>query len=398
MTEAGHAGEPPGSDVVERRIARFERLYREQLAFVWGAARSLGVGDAAVPDVVQEVFITAYHRIDHLDPQVSPRAWLYTVARRVAFRVRRSAARGVRRESALRQLPQRNEPHAREEAAIDLACLLDELDDPQREAFVMADLLGMTGPEMADQIGVPLDTVYSRLRLARGRLQRVAQANTIERAIHHARRPPDPQQSRRSWAALLVALPRATAWLSAIGLGKLGLAGATVVLVIAAGIDRTPDAPVTPAAQRDDPPALAQQREPAPAATVPGGDAIAAAPTISAPPTMPASREAPPAIVRTPARTTVTAARPTPTAGIDAEIVALERASTCLDRHEAADALAIVDGDVARNAALADVRGSLRARALCELGRRDDARRELARLRAAHPDSHAVLKVRCDPS
>ena len=45
--------------------------------------------------------------------------------------------------------------------------LLGELGPPKREVFVLAELEEMTVPEIAEAIGVPLNTAYSRLRAAR---------------------------------------------------------------------------------------------------------------------------------------------------------------------------------------------------------------------------------------
>jgi RNA polymerase sigma-70 factor (ECF subfamily) len=45
--------------------------------------------------------------------------------------------------------------------------LLGELDPLKREVFVLAELEEMTAPEIAEAIGIPLNTAYSRLRVAR---------------------------------------------------------------------------------------------------------------------------------------------------------------------------------------------------------------------------------------
>jgi RNA polymerase sigma-70 factor (ECF subfamily) len=45
--------------------------------------------------------------------------------------------------------------------------LLAKLDEPKREVFVMVEILGMTVPEVAQALDMPLNTAYSRLRLAR---------------------------------------------------------------------------------------------------------------------------------------------------------------------------------------------------------------------------------------
>ena len=94
--------EPARPDATPLR--RFHDLYRGEFAFVWSAAQHLGVAPGAVADVVQDVFLTAYRRLDHLRFEVSPRAWLFGVTRRVASRYRRGAARLARRHAAFAEL------------------------------------------------------------------------------------------------------------------------------------------------------------------------------------------------------------------------------------------------------------------------------------------------------
>jgi len=55
-----------------------------------------------------------------------------------------------------------------------LDALLAELDDAQREVFVLADLHDLSAPEIAEITGANLNTVYSRLRLARQSLAAAA--------------------------------------------------------------------------------------------------------------------------------------------------------------------------------------------------------------------------------
>jgi RNA polymerase sigma-70 factor (ECF subfamily) len=48
-----------------------------------------------------------------------------------------------------------------------LYTLLEELDEPKRDVFVMAELDELTVPEIAEILDIPLNTAYSRLRAAR---------------------------------------------------------------------------------------------------------------------------------------------------------------------------------------------------------------------------------------
>jgi RNA polymerase sigma-70 factor (ECF subfamily) len=60
-----------------------------------------------------------------------------------------------------------HEQMARSEAVVLLHKLLDELDDEKRAVLVLADLEQMAAPEIAEALGVNVNTVYARLRAAR---------------------------------------------------------------------------------------------------------------------------------------------------------------------------------------------------------------------------------------
>jgi RNA polymerase sigma-70 factor (ECF subfamily) len=53
--------------------------------------------------------------------------------------------------------------------------LLDGLDERKREVFVLSEILEMSGREIAETTGVPMNTVYSRLRAAREEFDAAAQ-------------------------------------------------------------------------------------------------------------------------------------------------------------------------------------------------------------------------------
>jgi hypothetical protein len=54
-----------------------------------------------------------------------------------------------------------------------LCRLLDELDAPKREVLMLAELEDMTVPEIAEAVGIPLNTATSRLRVARQRFNQL---------------------------------------------------------------------------------------------------------------------------------------------------------------------------------------------------------------------------------
>jgi RNA polymerase sigma-70 factor (ECF subfamily) len=156
---------------LRRQLAR---IYREHHPFVWRSLARLGVPSSSVADAVHDVFVVAGRRLDEFEGRSSMRTWLFAIAIRVAKSCRRDASREQQRKRSWFRLSSRTEqPHARTDAACTLDALLDHLDDTKRAVFIMAELEGMTAPEIASALGIKPATVYSRLRLARAELQRV---------------------------------------------------------------------------------------------------------------------------------------------------------------------------------------------------------------------------------
>ncbi len=224
-------------------MSRFDRLYKENFRFVWAAALRCGTPASCLEDVVQDVFATAYRRLDELSWEVSARGWLYGVTRRVAFRYRRTAARVARRRATLAAAGHRvARPHDRADATLALDGLLDRLHRTQRDVFEMAELLGMSSPEIAAELGVPLNTVYSRLRLARARLLKLAGSpHALDRQLGStkAAQQPDAGQARRTRAALAAVLGSATAKLGPGIAAAFKLATAPVLALVVVGIGYT---------------------------------------------------------------------------------------------------------------------------------------------------------------
>lgn len=59
---------------------------------------------------------------------------------------------------------------------------LAELDPKQAEVFYLAEVEGLTAPEIAAALEIKLNTVYARLRLSRERFERALRRNTVWRS------------------------------------------------------------------------------------------------------------------------------------------------------------------------------------------------------------------------
>jgi RNA polymerase sigma-70 factor, ECF subfamily len=147
-------------------FSQFRGLFEAEFGYVCRALRRLGVREGDLEDVAQELFITVYDNIADYDSARPLRPWLLSFSLRFAANYRRLARHGGIQEEDMRAL-RRSSNDAPAEARDMVLRALETLEFDRRAVLVMHDLEGWTAPEIAAEIGVPLNTVYSRLRLAR---------------------------------------------------------------------------------------------------------------------------------------------------------------------------------------------------------------------------------------
>jgi RNA polymerase sigma-70 factor (ECF subfamily) len=163
----------PKADTGEGRIGT-ETLFRAHAAFVAGFLYRLGIPQADVDDLVQEVFLIAHRKGGYVPGAGQPRTWLGAIALRVARSGHRS--RNRRRESgddglALFEAQGKDPAEALElrNSIERVQRALDTLDLEHRAAFVLYEIEGEACENIAAAFDVPIGTVYSRLHHARKR-------------------------------------------------------------------------------------------------------------------------------------------------------------------------------------------------------------------------------------
>jgi RNA polymerase sigma-70 factor (ECF subfamily) len=160
------------------REVKFRAMYDTHVDFVWRNLRRLGVPTAEADDRAQEVFVIAHRRFDQFEDRGhGPRAWLFQIVLRVASDARRHRRRhpedpdGGVAEARESTEPQQTAELARREALDCLDRALATIDVNRRAVLVLHEIEEMTAPEIADVLNIPLNTVYSRLRVARVELE-----------------------------------------------------------------------------------------------------------------------------------------------------------------------------------------------------------------------------------
>jgi RNA polymerase sigma-70 factor (ECF subfamily) len=171
------------------RRARFEALYAAHGRGVLAYALRRTTQPADAADVLAEVFVVAWRRLDDVPEGADARLWLYGVARRVLANQRR----GTRRRGALgARLAEGLVEHVAPDPAETLGtaaavrAALAGLPEGDREVLLLAGWEGLTAPQIAVVLDVPPATVRTRLHRARGRL-RVIYAEHLPSAGHGGR-------------------------------------------------------------------------------------------------------------------------------------------------------------------------------------------------------------------
>ncbi|NND37214.1 MAG: sigma-70 family RNA polymerase sigma factor [Gammaproteobacteria bacterium] len=135
-----------------------------------------GVAPAAADDILQEVMLAVWNKAKLFDPKkAAPSTWIFAIARNKRIdRIRRETKPDLDPEEPSLQ------PSAPDAADDDLmhgqhktavAAALTELPEDQRICIELSFMKGLSHGEIAGQLGLPLGTVKSRIRLAFGRLR-----------------------------------------------------------------------------------------------------------------------------------------------------------------------------------------------------------------------------------
>ena len=166
------------------QASSFEEIMRTHTPRVWRSLRYLGVSDAELPDASQEVFLVVHRRLREFRGEASLGTWIYAICCRVAKASRRRAA--ARRDAPMAE-PPLGTIDADQESALQLerarhrlTQALDELPENQRDIVVLHELEELSMRQVAQVLDCPLFTAYSRLRLARKKLEQLLMRTDAE--------------------------------------------------------------------------------------------------------------------------------------------------------------------------------------------------------------------------
>ena len=160
--------------------ARLARMFADYHVTVWRSLRRRGLSPDEAADATQETFMIALGRLADI-PQDSERAFLMGTARRVALTLGRKTVRWELDDDMDQRIS--NARDAGDEHADLQLCdvALSKLSPELAETFVLYEIEGLSSPEIAALLEMPLGSVASRLRRAREQFREVV--TRIERGM-----------------------------------------------------------------------------------------------------------------------------------------------------------------------------------------------------------------------
>lgn len=172
MTKTADPGAPTSdTDDVALALAgdtrAFERLYRRHVVRIHSLCRRM-VGPELAEDVVQDVFIRAWDKLELFGGKSAFGTWLYRLAINVCL-ARRTKA-GKRRDRFKRDeiaMARARSPKQRPDARMDLDRAIDRLPPRAKQVFVLHDVEGYRHREIGELLGISTGTSKSQLHEAR---------------------------------------------------------------------------------------------------------------------------------------------------------------------------------------------------------------------------------------
>jgi RNA polymerase sigma-70 factor, ECF subfamily len=153
---------------------RFEAVFEAEFSYVWTSLRRLGVYERDAEDVAHELFLEVFRRFAHYDPTRPIRPWLFAFAFRFASDYRRLSRHRVEvlaEHEAEEPFPPADEVLIAKDAQRMILAALEKIDVDRRAVFILHELDECPMSEIAKTLSLPVNTAYSRLRLARAEFQ-----------------------------------------------------------------------------------------------------------------------------------------------------------------------------------------------------------------------------------
>ena len=191
MALSGHAPWEPttvSGRAVDRREARFARLFEEFSAPIYNYVLRMVADPDRAADITQDTFIKAYRKLDTVTDASSTRSWLYRIATNTAIDDMRRRRMVTPMANDEPPMANRADHRPGPEAEV-MAATLDErvqralltLRPNHRQCLLLSDLEDMSAQQIGEVMGLSYAAVRTLLCRARGEMRRALAAEGFAR-------------------------------------------------------------------------------------------------------------------------------------------------------------------------------------------------------------------------
>jgi RNA polymerase sigma-70 factor (ECF subfamily) len=169
--------------VAKGQLGALGELYDRHEQTIRRCVGRLGVAPGDADDILQSVFLEVVRSASRFDLESSARNWLLGIAIMLVRRQRRSMVRNAARLLNFAYFKHQETPALPEEqyqsdcAAARFEVAFHRLSPKRKEAFVLVTLEGMSGEQAANALGIPINTLWTRLHHARAELRRAVEGS-----------------------------------------------------------------------------------------------------------------------------------------------------------------------------------------------------------------------------
>ncbi len=152
--------------------AGFDYLYVNYSAALFGIINRIIIDEEEAKDVLQDTFVKIWNNIDNYSSQKGRFfTWMLNLSRNLAIDKLRSANykyhhKNLSLDRITANLHDKNRSHSENVNVIGLRNVVESLRPEYRQLIELAYFSGFTQVEIAEQLGIPLGTVKTRLRFA----------------------------------------------------------------------------------------------------------------------------------------------------------------------------------------------------------------------------------------
>ncbi|UOB17942.1 RNA polymerase sigma factor [Abyssalbus ytuae] len=149
----------------------FIKLYNTYKNTIYGYSLKLVKSNADAEEIIQDVFMKVWEKRKTLDPSLSFKSYLFTVARNTCFNFLRKSSNDAKMKEKIFYKSQKSfEPADRKLIASEFERLkngaYDKLPPKRRAIFEMSREEGMSYPEIAKKMGISVNTVKVQMSKA----------------------------------------------------------------------------------------------------------------------------------------------------------------------------------------------------------------------------------------